>query len=151
MEMMVLSPFGAGGVVISDKATSFTARVLWDFMAQHGMQWKTVLAYAPISDGGAESMVGTIKKSIGRIVNDFEKEWDTAVDRVVFGYCRCPGPSGPSLVKLLYGIKPRIIPSYLLNSARPSTASYLQIELLTFMALRTLRHLKQVENERKGK
>lgn len=49
-------------MIISDNATCFNARILEDFMEDHSTEWRTVLAYASMSNGKAEQMVGTMEK-----------------------------------------------------------------------------------------
>lgn len=49
-------------------ASCFTAQALPYFMRYHGTEWHTVLAYAPMSNGKTERIVGTMKCSIGRFV-----------------------------------------------------------------------------------
>lgn len=48
-ESKVIPLFGASSMVVSDNAGCFTARILQDFVEQWKADWRTVLAYAPVS------------------------------------------------------------------------------------------------------
>lgn len=86
----IIPVFGAPRTIISDNATCFTAKVLQDFMSKQGIRWHTVLAYAPMSNGKAERMVGTIKRSIGRIVAEGGKNGMTLSERSFSGFAASP-------------------------------------------------------------
>lgn len=62
-----MQPFGPPNTIISDNASCFSAMVVKKFVKNQGITWKSVLAYVPMSNGRAERMMGTLKKSIGRI------------------------------------------------------------------------------------
>lgn len=138
IESLILIPFGAPGQIVSDNAACFRAKVLQDFMCEIGAKWHTVLAYAPMSNGKAERMVGTIKSGIGRLVQDNGKEWDEVVDKVVFGYCRRPMRDGMSPFELLYGVAPRLLPWNVPRSGN-GTESFRKTELLTVFGARATR------------
>ena len=55
-------------------------------MGENGIKWKTVLAYAPISNGRAEHMVGTINRSIGKMVHSRPNDWGLSISKVLDGY-----------------------------------------------------------------
>lgn len=57
-------------MIISDNAACFTATFLVNFSDDYGIKWKTVLAYAPMTDGRVERLVGTIKRAISNTVID---------------------------------------------------------------------------------
>lgn len=76
MEEDIISPFGAPKIIISDNAMCFSFHELHDIMEKHGAEWRTVLAYAPMSNGRAERMVGTIKRGIGRLLTSGNSQWD---------------------------------------------------------------------------
>lgn len=80
----ILVPFGPLGVVVSDNAACSTARALQALIEDWGSRWKTVLAFAPMSNGRAERMAGTIKKGVEKFVGSGSDGWDTAVQIVVF-------------------------------------------------------------------
>ncbi len=108
IEKHVILPFCAPKKIISDNATCFSAKSLLNFMNEHGTEWKTVMAYAPVSNGKAERMVGTIKRSITKTVLKSKQEWDEAIDQVVYGYRRRRNSNGYSPYQLMYGHPPRI-------------------------------------------
>lgn len=64
MKTEVLYQFWPPRIIISDNATCFTTKKLQKFMKVNGTTWKTVLEYAPISNGRAERMVGTLKSAV---------------------------------------------------------------------------------------
>lgn len=53
----VRRPFGTPSTIVSDNATCFTARAVTDFTRKWETNWKTVLAYVPMSNGRLERMV----------------------------------------------------------------------------------------------
>lgn len=80
--------FGAPNTVVRDNAACFTAQPVQSIMKECGTQRKTVLAYAAISNGRPERMVGTLKRSVARLVVAGGKGWDAAASLVVFWYCQ---------------------------------------------------------------
>ena len=64
----IMYSFGPPRTIASDNATCFTASAVYSFMAQHGITWRTVLAYATMSNGRAERMVGTLKAAARKTV-----------------------------------------------------------------------------------
>lgn len=70
MKQEVLDPFVSPRTVVSEIARCFTAVVVQELMAKNGSDWKTVLAYAPMPNGRAERMVGTMKRRVSRLVED---------------------------------------------------------------------------------
>lgn len=50
--------------------------------------WKTVLAILPMSNGGAERVVWTIKRSLKKMVTGDDRDWEKSHPDVLFGY-RC--------------------------------------------------------------
>ena len=72
----LIHAFGPPSSIISDNATCFAADATREFLAHHGIKWRPVLAYAPMSNGRAERMVGTIKRSLGK--NSLQKPEEVA-------------------------------------------------------------------------
>lgn len=68
MEGQVITPLMAHGKMVSDNAFCISARALQDYMECSGTILTKVLAYAPMSDGRAEKMVGTINYRVGNLV-----------------------------------------------------------------------------------
>ena len=64
----IMYSFGPPQTIISDNATCFTASAVSSFMAQNGITWRTVPAYAPMSNGTADRMVGTLKAAVRKTV-----------------------------------------------------------------------------------
>lgn len=69
-----------------------------------------MLAYAPMYNEKAENIVSTIKKRIGRLVQNIGRELGEAFDKVVFGYFCKPMLDENSPFKLLYGAASRLRP-----------------------------------------
>ena len=80
--------------MVSDNASCFTSKALAEFMVENSIKWKTVLAYAPMSNGRAERMVGTLKSCIGRLCEGNPADWMRKVDQAVYGYRRRAMESG---------------------------------------------------------
>ena len=106
----ILRPFGPPGTIVSDNAKAFTAPVMEDLMNAYGCRWRTVAEYAPMSNGRAERMVGTIKRGIAKTIFSEKKPWTSTIEDVLFGYRR--RRMGPHLspFHLLYGVPPRMTP-----------------------------------------
>lgn len=133
IKQKIIPPFGAPKVVITDNGACFTAQVLQSFMRQCGTSWRTVLAYAPMSNGRAERMIRTLKHGIRRVLANGSIDRDEAVHKVVFGYCRRPLREAPSPFQLLYGVKPRILStdvSRRFHAARGSGLTFWEVEIL---------------------
>ena len=65
----IINRFSPPRTIVSDNATCFTATGIQPLMREYGITWKTVMAYAPMSNGKAERMVGTLKHGMARIVS----------------------------------------------------------------------------------
>lgn len=96
--------------MISDNATRFLSESLVTFMEENRMKWKTILAYAPMSTGMAERMVGTLKQALGKMVLAHRASWDDELPIVSYGYRRRHLTCRISFSELLYGLKPRMTP-----------------------------------------
>ena len=116
------------------------------FMAHCGISWKTVAAYAPVSNGKAERMVGTIKKATGRLAKN-RKDWHKHYMAAVRGYRVRPLFHGKSPFELLYGCRPRIIPggAPVLSAC---TEGERFVELMSLDGIRAT-HAKKIEDSRK--
>lgn len=69
------------------------------FMEAQRTKWWNVLAYALMSKGHAERMVGAMKKEIGNIVNETGEPWDQEVADVLIGYRRRPINTASAFLK----------------------------------------------------
>ena len=105
----IIHPFGPPRSIISDNATAFTSSAVEQFMARFGIKWRTVLAYAPMSNGKAERMVGTLKRGVKKTVVAAQRDWAEALPGVLYGYRRRRMASGASPFELMYGVKPRFL------------------------------------------
>lgn len=109
METNIILPFGAPGIVVSVNTICFSARDPQDFMQLQNTKGHTLLVYVPLSNDRAKRMIGKMKQGIGRLLNDCGADWDTLVERLVFGYCWRPQRGGKSPFDLLGGEKPKKI------------------------------------------
>lgn len=64
---------------MSDNAACFGSNTLLQFMKKHKIDWQTVSAYEPMSNGRAERMVGTNKRGIGKIARNDRRRWNEAI------------------------------------------------------------------------
>ena len=137
VEEQVIMPFGRPRVILSDNGSCFTAGSLENFMEQNNIKWKTVLAYAPISNGRAERMVGTIKREIGKMVQSRPNDSDRVFSNVLYGCRRRKLASGFSSYELMYGIVSRMPLEYS-NDANfeDSTAENRNMETLAIATYR---------------
>ena len=103
VEEQIIMPFGRPTIIVSDSGPCLIARSLEEFMKSNDIKWKTVLAYAPMSNVRAERMVGTVKRSIGKIVLTHPTDWGLAVAKVLYGYRQRNLSSGFSFFHLMYG------------------------------------------------
>lgn len=84
MEEEIIPPFGAPVFFICNNTGCYTGPILTEHMKKKGMVCLTVLSYAPMSNGRADRMVVTIKRSIGRIKNDMGSNCNELVAKAVF-------------------------------------------------------------------
>lgn len=75
----VLRPFGPPSTIVSDNSTYFTSRVVTDVMKKWKTDWKTVLAYAPMSNGLEERMVGNIQRGLKKMVIEDDRDLEEAL------------------------------------------------------------------------
>ena len=139
----LIHAFGPPSSIISDNATCFAADATREFLAHHGIKWRPVLAYAPMSNGRAERMVGTIKRSLGKTAYRNRKKWDEEVPFVVYGYRRRQMSEGFSPFELMYGVPPRMQG----NDAKPllncTTDAHRELELMAVTSARAARVVRQ--------
>ena len=139
--------FGPPGTIVADNATCFTASAVSSFMARHGITWRTVLAYAPMSNCRAERMVGTLKAAVRKTVLETGMGWDQALTQVLYGYRRRTMKNGVSPFELMYGVPPRMDsnektgPSLVI----PSFDNHRRLELLAGSVPRAVRSGASVE------
>ena len=139
MEMEVVNLFGPPRVVISDNAGSFTAEVLASYMREIGTMWKTVLDYAPMSNGRAKRMVGTLKKAVLKTTLSSHMEWDVALSQVVAGYRRRRLADRSSPFELMYGVPPRIMPTDAAALITTPTDLNRAVEIMALLSRRAAR------------
>ena len=142
MKEEIIYCFGLPRVVVSNNATCFTASVLDSFMARNGITWKTVLAYAPMSNGRAERMDSTLKRAIRKAIlgsTPGRTNWDEALLKVLYGYRRRKMVVGLSPFELLYGVLPRMQPGDKEPLSGVSELRHREMELLHSRVMRAMR------------
>ena len=148
LQYHLIRAFGPPSSIISDNATCFAADATREFLAHHGIKWRPVLAYAPMSNGRAERMVGTIKRSLGKTAYRNRKKWDLEVPFVVYGYRRRQMAEGSSPFELMYGVPPRMQE----NDAKPllscTTDIHREMELMATASARASRVLRQNQDRK---
>lgn len=100
--------FGPPETIARDNASCLTAKYIESYMRNNGITWRRALAYAPMSNGRADQIVGTLKRSIKKIVLDEGVDCEVAMRRALFGYNRRLLKSDPFLSKLLYKLVLRL-------------------------------------------
>lgn len=138
--------FGHPKRIISDNGRCFTARRVQAFMEEKNIQWRKVLEYAPMSNGRAERMVGSIKKALAESVYPNGQPWTKYLPSVVFGYRRKEKHGNPSPFELMCGTSPRMNgddPACL--GTYPFNFSTREVELMTTLSDRA----RQCEKQRK--
>lgn len=80
------------------------------------MEWKTVEEYAPTTNGRAERMFGTVKKSIRTYLLNEVLNCVQEVPQIPNGYGRRSIAGDLSHFQLMYGVVPRISSLYTLSS-----------------------------------
>ena len=108
-------------------------------MEEMNIDWKTVLAYAPMSNGRAERMVGTVKRGVSKTVLSSGEEWDSALWKVVYGYRQRRLSIGYSHFELLYVSSPRMVSSDLSGTLPHTGEQGRAAELLALQAVRDTR------------
>lgn len=78
-------------------------------MHGHGIDSKFLLAYAYMSNGRAERMVGTIKKSLDRLAEGNERDWEEDLSKEIYGYHPRPLDVWYFSYELMYGKPPRLV------------------------------------------
>lgn len=148
----IVLPFGPPRRIVSDNANAFTAGAVEDFMKKHGIEWNTVLAYAPMANGRAERMVATIKLSIKRTVIRTDLDWADSIPRILCGYRRRGRGTVPSPFQLMYGIRPRMIRTDTIALMQNGSAHHRVLELLGASGDRAMQVARTfVPREPKGK
>lgn len=80
--------FNARKIVVSDNASCFTAKSLIGYMKEVRTNWKTVLEYAPMSNGRAGQTIATTKQAVGLLAHKKPTDWYKPYKKVVFRYER---------------------------------------------------------------
>ncbi len=79
-------------------------------MKDHGIKYQSIMAYSPMTNGKVERMVGTVKRSLKKMVLfNRDREWNTLHQNVLYGYHRGRQESGFSPFQILHEIAPRFL------------------------------------------
>ena len=144
----IIYSFGPPKAIISDNANAFTATALVEFLAKTNIGWRTVLAYAPMSNGKAERMVGTIKRAIRKTLlgkGSPASEWEAILNQVLYGYRIREMEGGLSPFELMYGIAPKNRKEPEPSSLTTGNISGRELELMAALGKRATKIAKQRE------
>lgn len=90
-------------LTVSDNASCFTDKVVKEIMKSHSVVCISLIVYAPMSNGRAENMVGTLKKLIEKLMVVGNGNWESQVSNV---RVRVPPPhliEGVTPLDIFYG------------------------------------------------
>lgn len=65
-------------------------------MKQDVIEWKLFLTYAPVSNGRAERMIGTLKNAVAKMVRSADLSLYSSLSSTLSGYRRRRGRTGVS-------------------------------------------------------
>lgn len=103
-------------------------------MVLNGITWKTVLAYAPVSNGRAARMAGTRKKAIPKNVLESGTESEKELSQMLNGY-RGTLAEGRYPFELPYGAPPRLTSTEAMTSVQKPNDTHWELELKSFSSL----------------
>lgn len=87
----------------------FPAESLKTFTDAHGINWKAVNAFALISNGRAERMIGQIKRPLKKTTVASAEAWDDIIPWTIYGYRRRRmSQMSTSPYEPLYGVTPQM-------------------------------------------
>ncbi len=95
-----------------------------------------MLAYAPMSNGRAKRMVGTLKRAIKKMDLKESSSWYLVLPDALYGYRRRRLESGYSPFELLYGIPPRMEVDDVAHLVTASEIQHREIELASALSKR---------------
>ena len=99
--------YGNTVCILSDGDSKFDNTAGRDFAKESPMTWKVISVYNPRGNAKLERMVGTLKRSITKMVTaNPEHEWSRYLSDILRGYCRCPGNDGKTMFEVFVGTKP---------------------------------------------
>lgn len=104
----ILHPFGPPRQIVSDNVICFTVSMVTEMLEAGVIQWNTVAEYAPMSNGRAERMVGSMKKAVSETVLTPEKTCVGAVPAILYGFRRRRLEGHLSPFFLMYEVVPRL-------------------------------------------
>ena len=149
MNEEIIYSFGPPKTIISDNANAFMATALVEFLGKRSIGWRTMLAYAPMSNGKAERMVRTIKRAIRKTLlgkGSLASEWGAILNQVLYGYRIREMKGGLSPFELMYGIGPKNRKEPEPSSLTTGNISGRELELMAALEKRTTRIAKQRES-----
>ena len=103
----LVSMYGTPVFIVSDNDTKFNNAPVRDYAKGVGIEWKFVSTYNPRGNAKVERVVGTLKRSLKKMVMSTKKDWDECLNDVLQGYRRRPYPDGASPFEMVFGIKSR--------------------------------------------
>jgi len=111
--------------IVCDQGSAFTSSAFREFCANYHIKVLQTTAYHPNTNGVCERANGTLKRIIGKYVNDKHKDWDRYVNRAAFSMnIAIHSVTRKSPYFLLYGREP-MLPC---DTALPTLMSHLDDE-----------------------
>ena len=85
--------FGCPNVIISDQGREFVNKVSRHLFAMTHTEHRISSAYHPQTNGLVERFNQTLQRSLVKLVNSNQSDWDEKIDRVLFAYRTAPQKS----------------------------------------------------------
>ena len=93
---------------MSDGDPKIGSAAVRDYSVGASIDWKIISEYNPRGNAKVETMVGTLKRAIQKVVvGNNDRNWDDCLGEILGGYRRRPGTDGKSPFEMLFGIRPR--------------------------------------------
>jgi len=100
---------GAPRTLLSDRGANFLSKLVREVCKLINTKKINTSSYHPQTNGLVERFNGSIAKALSNYVSSDQKDWDTFIPSVLFGYRTSPALStGESPFYLLYGREPRL-------------------------------------------
>lgn len=126
----VIPQFGHPRRVVCDNSGSFILTEIKSFRLEQEITWHTMLDYDHMSNKKAESMVGTMKKSVAKMVLNGSSDLEEAFRTAVYGYRMRSRRGQKSHFEFLYGVPVRFGEDEIIGEWEYIYANDCKIELM---------------------
>lgn len=153
----IVTTHGAPRTLLSDRGSNFLSALVRSVCDLLNTKKVNTTAYHPQTDGLVERFNHTLCQSVSMYVSRDQKDWDTHIPAILFGYRVSPHETtGDSPFYLLYGREPRLPidasllpPSNLTNSVNEHRARIVQtIEEAHAIARENIQRTQQTMKDR---